>query len=52
LGFADLKHIQGALTHSKEGMTHRYLRKGRSKAIASVAEVRQLDRTKKQPGTG
>lgn len=48
---ADLKRIQDALTHSKATTTARYLRKGRSKAIATVAEFRQLDRTKKTPGT-
>lgn len=46
---AEIKDIQGALTHSKELMTVRYLRKGRTKAIANVAEVRQLDREAKKP---
>ena len=40
-----------ALTHTKETMTNRYLRKGRSKSIARVAEVRQLERTKRPSGT-
>jgi hypothetical protein len=43
---AALKDIQGALTHSKEGMTLRYLRKGRTRSIANVADARRLDRKK------
>jgi hypothetical protein len=48
---ADLKHIQGALTHSKATTTPRYMRKGRTKDIATVAAFRQPDRTRKSPGT-
>ena len=44
---AKLADIQGALTHSRETMTGRYLRKGRSKSIAAVAEVRQISRPDK-----
>ena len=49
---ADIRQIQDALTHTKETMTLRYLRKGRTRSIAAVAEIRQLGRTKKPPGTG
>jgi hypothetical protein len=36
--------IQGALTHSKESTTLRYLRRGRSKKISQVAEARSSKR--------
>jgi integrase len=36
--------IQGALTHTKESTTLRYLRRGRSKKISQVAEARSSKR--------
>src|SRR4029077_2448692 len=42
--------IQGALTHTKESTTLRYLRRGRSKKIAEVADARTLKR--EQSGDG
>jgi hypothetical protein len=42
---AALDAIQGALTHTKESTTLRYLRRGRSKKINQVAEARSSKRT-------
>jgi hypothetical protein len=47
---AALEAIQGALTHTKESTTLRYLRRGRSKKIAEVADARTLKR--EQSGDG
>jgi len=41
---AALEAIQGALTHTKESTTLRYLRRGRSKQIGQVAEARSAKR--------
>jgi hypothetical protein len=41
---AALEAIQGALTHSKESTTLRYMRRGRSKKIELVAELRAKKR--------
>jgi hypothetical protein len=41
---AALEAIQGALTHTKESTTLRYLRRGRSKKIGQVAEARSAKR--------
>jgi hypothetical protein len=41
---AALTAIQGALTHERESTTLRYIRRGRSKKIAEVAEARQQKR--------
>jgi hypothetical protein len=43
---AALEAIQGALTHTKSGMTVRYLRRGSSKKIGQVADARRQARTK------
>ncbi len=42
---AALDAIQGALTHTKETTTLRYLRRGRTKKIGQVAEARSRSRT-------
>jgi hypothetical protein len=50
---AALEAIQGALTHTKESTTLRYLRRGRSKQIGLVAEARTVKRATETPdGTG
>jgi hypothetical protein len=41
---AALEAIQGALTHSKESTTLRYIRRGRSRKIGQVAEARAAKR--------
>lgn len=46
---AELELIQNALTHSEQRTTLRYVRR-RSKKIAMVADIRQLDRDAKKPG--
>jgi hypothetical protein len=49
---AALEAIQGALTHTKESTTLRYLRRGRSKKIAEVADARTLKREQSGDGDG
>jgi hypothetical protein len=44
-----IEAIQGALTHSKEATTLRYLRRGRSKQIGLVAEARNRKRAQESP---
>src|SRR5262249_56501142 len=41
---AAIEAIQGALTHSKESTTLRYIRRGRTKKIEQVAEARAAKR--------
>jgi hypothetical protein len=49
---AALEAIQGALTHTKETMTLRYLRRGRTKRIGLVADARNAKRAADgEPGT-
>jgi hypothetical protein len=45
---AALEAIQGALTHTREGMTLRYLRRGRSKQIGLVADARSTKRDRER----
>ena len=47
---AALEAIQGALTHTKESTTLRYLRRGRSSKISSVAEARRSKRAAETDG--
>jgi len=48
---AALEAIQSALTHNKESTTLRYLRRGRTKKIGQVADVRALKRAAEGDGT-
>jgi hypothetical protein len=47
---AALEAIQGALTHSKESTTLRYIRRGRTRKIEQVAEARAKKRASEGPG--
>jgi hypothetical protein len=49
---AALEAIQSALTHTKETTTLRYLRRGRTKKIGLVAEVRAAKRAAEADGGG
>ena len=46
----DGEAIQGALTHTKESTTLRYLRRGRSKQIGLVADARSTKRATETDG--